>query len=82
MIQVGSSEGGVMKDSTKKSLRKAMTRIQQEFEENPVMVIGAAGGVLMGVAKLIEAISSARSKRAYAKQVDYRTKHPDYSRRR
>lgn len=50
-----------------------ITRLQQQAEENPSLVLGALAATLMGSAKFIDAVSSARSKAAYAKQVKYST---------
>lgn len=49
-------------------------RLKEQAEENPSLVIGATAGILMGTAKFIDAVSSARSRSAYAKQVKYSTK--------
>jgi hypothetical protein len=38
------------------------------------MAIGAIGAALVGAAKIIDAVSSARSKAAYAKAVKHRTR--------
>lgn len=49
--------------------------VKREFKENPVGFIAAAGGVVVGVAALINAVSAAKGRRAYAKQVNYRIKN-------
>jgi hypothetical protein len=51
-----------------------ITRIKEQFEENPSLVLGASAAFLMGSAKIIDAVSSARSRSAYAKQVKHSTK--------
>ena len=50
-----------------------ITRIKEQAEENPSLVIGALAAALMGSAKFIDAVSGARSKAAYAKQVKHST---------
>ena len=47
-------------------------RIARKFEENPVLFMTAAAGVLIAVSKVIEAHGNAKGSKAYAKQVDYR----------
>jgi hypothetical protein len=49
-----------------------ITRLQEEAETNPSVTIAAAGAFLMGAAKFIDAVSSARSKSAYARQINRR----------
>lgn len=48
-------------------LRKAWT-------DNPIAVLGVAAAMVASTAKLIDATSAAKGRRAYAKQVDYRIK--------
>jgi hypothetical protein len=63
-----------MKHDVKEKVRKnkAWQSLVRAWDENPLMVIGVAAGTMAAAAKLIDAVSSARSRRAYAKQVDYR----------
>lgn len=49
--------------------------VKREFKENPVGFIAAAGAALGGVSALINAVSAAQGRRAYAKQVKYRVKN-------
>lgn len=49
-------------------------QLKREWNENPVTVIGVAAGAVMATAKLIDAVSAAQGRRAYAKQVNYRVK--------
>jgi hypothetical protein len=49
-------------------------RLKQEFNENPMGVIGAAALALTAVAKVIDAASASQGRRAYAKQVSFRTR--------
>lgn len=48
------------------------TKLKEAWNENPVAVIGVSAAAVMSTAKLIDALSAAQGRRAYAKQVDYR----------
>lgn len=50
------------------------TKLKQQWDENPIAVIGVAGVAVTGLATLINALSAAQGRRAYAKQVNYRVK--------
>ena len=50
-------------------------RLKQKFDENPTETIIAGALAVTAAAKLIDAISASQGRRAYAKQVDYRTKN-------
>lgn len=54
---------------------KLNDKLKEAWEEYPVELIGAAALSLASVAKLIDAMSAARGRRAYSKQVNYRIKH-------
>lgn len=54
----------------------ALEKIKEAWEENPVAVIGVATLAVTAVAKLIDAVSSAQGRRAYAKQVNLSAKKP------
>lgn len=57
-------------------MRKINTdAIVRKFEENPVAFMAAAGTVLIGLSKVIEAHGNAQGSKAYAKQVQYRIAH-------
>ncbi len=60
------------RESIKKSWKKGVDKIRETWEENPVLVIGVTAAALTAAAKFIDAVSSARSRRAYARQVDFR----------
>ena len=45
------------------------------WHENPVAVITAGALAVTAFAKLIDAVSAAKGRRAYAKQVNYRVRH-------
>lgn len=51
-------------------------KLKQQWDENPVAVIGVAALAVTAAAKLIDAMSAAQGRRAYARQVDYRVTHP------
>lgn len=47
-------------------------KIKQKWEEDPITVIIVASLAAASAAKLIDALSAAQGRRAYAKQVEYR----------
>jgi hypothetical protein len=47
-------------------------KLKRKFEEDPITVIVVASGAVLALAKLIDALSAAEGRRAYARQVDYR----------
>jgi hypothetical protein len=47
-------------------------KIKQYWNENPLEVIAIMSAATYSVAKLIDAVSSAQGRHAYAKQVNYR----------
>lgn len=63
----------------------AMDKLKQAWNDNPLLVIGVATGATMAVARLIDAISASKGRRAYARQVkrgprkDYRSGKTDYT---
>ncbi len=48
--------------------------LKREFEENPVLTLGVIAAATTGVAKLIDALSVAQGRRAYAKQINHKIK--------
>ncbi len=48
--------------------------ISRHFEDNPVGFMAAAGALLMGVSKIIEAVGNSRGSHAYARDVNRRVK--------
>lgn len=52
----------------------AFGRLKDAWNENPLLVIGVATGATMALAKIIDAVSSAQGRRAYAKQVGLKAK--------
>lgn len=50
-------------------------RLKREWNENPVQVIMVGAFAATAAAKLLDAMSAAQGRRAYAKQVNYRVKN-------
>lgn len=44
----------------------------RKFEEQPVAFMAAAGGLLMGISKIVEAVGNTRGSHAYARDVNRR----------
>lgn len=53
----------------------AIDKIKDAWNENPILVIGVGAAAVTATAKLIDAVSAAQGRRAYAKQVDHRVKN-------
>jgi hypothetical protein len=49
--------------------------IKQQWHENPLYVVTAVGVAAASVATLLNAVSAAQGRHAYAKQVNYRVKN-------
>jgi hypothetical protein len=49
-------------------------RLKQEFDKNPVQVIGVGALAATAIAKVIDALTAAQGRRAYAKQVNHRVR--------
>jgi hypothetical protein len=63
----------VVKLKAKKVQRsKFIQGLRVQIEENPLAAVVAVGAILVGVAKVINALGHAKGSRAYAKQVNYR----------
>ncbi len=45
-------------------------KAEQAFNENPILFIAASAALLQGVAKVIDAVSGAQSKAAYARKMN------------
>ena len=60
-------------------IKQGLKKIEQKFNEDPmtVIVIGtlAVGTVLGSAAKLIDASSASKGRKAYARQIDYKINH-------
>lgn len=52
-----------------------LEKLKKQWEENPLAVIGVGAAAVGAVAKFVDALSAAKGRRAYAKQVNYRVKH-------
>ncbi len=50
-------------------------KLKKQWDENPVAVIGVAAFAATAAAKLIDAVSAAQGRRAYAKQINYKIDH-------
>lgn len=50
-------------------------KIKKHWRENPIEVILVASIAATAAAKIIDAVSSAQGRSAYAKQVNYRVKN-------
>jgi hypothetical protein len=50
-------------------------RLKREWNENPLQVIMIGAFAATAAAKVLDTMSSANSRRAYAKQIDYRVKN-------
>ena len=53
-------------------MNRGIAKIKQKFEEDPITVIMVASVAAIAAAKLIDSMSAAQGRRAYAKQVDFR----------
>ena len=50
-------------------------KLVRQFEDQPILFMGAVGTLLVGISKFIDAAGAAQGRRAYAKQVNYRVKN-------
>ena len=55
-------------------MNKGIEKLKKRFEEDPVTVIIVASLAVTAAAKLIDSLSAAQGRKAYAQQVNYRTK--------
>jgi hypothetical protein len=51
-------------------------KLKKQFEENPLMTIAIGTLAITATAKLIDALSVAQGRRAYAKQIEHKIKFP------
>lgn len=49
-------------------------KLKREASDNPLAAIGVGAAALTAVAKLLDAASAAKSRRAYAKQINHKVK--------
>jgi hypothetical protein len=52
-----------------------MEKLKKYWNENPMEFIAVSALAVTAAAKLIDAMSAAQGRRAYAQQVKYRVKH-------
>jgi hypothetical protein len=52
----------------------AFEKLRDAWNNNPLLVIGVAAGAITAAAKLIDAITSAQGRRAYAKQINLKAR--------
>lgn len=53
-------------------MKRGIEKIKRKFEEDPFTVIIIGSLAVTATAKLIDSLSAAQGRRAYARQVDYR----------
>jgi hypothetical protein len=53
-------------------MNKGIEKVKQFWEDHPMETIGIGILAITAAARLIDAMSAAQGRRAYAKQVDYR----------
>jgi hypothetical protein len=63
-----------MRESSSKGI-EMFDKIKKHWRENPIEVILVASIAATAAAKIIDAVSSAQGRSAYAKQVNYRVKN-------
>jgi hypothetical protein len=49
-----------------------LTNLQRQAEENPVLALGVAAGLITAISKLIDSSGNARNSRAWAREVQRR----------
>lgn len=53
-------------------MNKYWNKLKAEFEANPLQTIAVCALAVTAASKLLDSMSAAQGRRAYAKQVDYR----------
>lgn len=53
-------------------------RLKEQWNENPVIVLGAVGAACAGAASLVNALSNAMGRRTWAKEVNRRVQRQQY----
>ena len=48
----------------------AIQKLEEAWNENPLLVIGVAAGFMMAASKLIDSLSGIRSRQAYARRMN------------
>jgi hypothetical protein len=71
-MQAGRDEDNVFTIRFKKP--KAWDKLKEAWNDNPILVIGVGTAAVGALGKLIDAVGSIQSKRAYAKQFNGKKK--------
>lgn len=50
-------------------------KLERQWNENPLQVVAIAALATTAAAKLVDALSAARGRRAYARQIDYKIRN-------
>ncbi|MET0785850.1 MAG: hypothetical protein ABWY25_04030 [Paenisporosarcina sp.] len=50
-------------------------KVKKAWDENPIAVVAVGALAATAAAKLIDAMSAAQGRRAYARQIDYKISH-------
>jgi hypothetical protein len=59
---------------TKQQLKDDIAALKKKIEEDPITWIVVGSTAVVAVAKLVDSLSAAQGRRAYAKQVKYSTR--------
>lgn len=51
-----------------------LTPLKRAWNENPVLVLGVSAAAVTAVSKLLDSVSAAQGRKAYAKQVNHSVK--------
>lgn len=54
-------------------MKNGIEKLKRKFEEDPITTIIVLNLAVTAAAKLLDSVSAAQGRRAYAKQVNYRT---------
>jgi hypothetical protein len=65
-----------MRDYTRRKDTMWKDKLKKAWDENPLACIGIGVLAITATAKLIDSMSAAQGRRAYARQVDYRVNQP------
>ena len=55
-------------------MNRGIEKLKQKFNEDPITTIAVCGLAITATAKLIDALSVAQGRRAYARQIDAKLK--------
>jgi hypothetical protein len=62
-------------ETTKRRLKNGFVKLQTSWEENPIAVLAVSAAFMTASAKLIDSISAVQGRRAYARQINHKTKN-------